>query len=506
MNAPGDRLLVLGGGANGLAAATLLARRGRAVTVIEARDSMGGLAAPETFHPGYRAPGTLQDSSRVRPWVLEALGVRLERRPRALIALPSSDGSEIRVRPDEEDPSRALAGDIDPRDAGAWRAFRAFVARVRPVFERLMDGPPPGLKDSIWSLLRTAWTVRRLGAGTMTELFRVLPMCVADWMRDSFHSERLRAGLCLPALDGAFTGPWSAHTAMHLLLHETLAAGEVVGGPAAVVARLEEAARASGVELRTGAAAVKILVGPAGVTGVRLAGGEEIGAATVLSTLDPKQTLVELIGPPWLPVELDDDARLYRMRGATAVVRLALSGPLQTRAGTTVEALRTGETLDDIERAWDAAKYRRFAAVPALDVRVPSVADPALCPAGHAVVTIHAHTASLHLDGGWTETTRADLRRAVIDALAAVCPTAADRIVASQVLTPADLAERFRLSGGHLFHGEMAPDQLVSFRPAFSCGRYGTPIPGLYLGGGGSHPGGGLHLASGALAARAILG
>jgi phytoene dehydrogenase-like protein len=503
--ASNDRVVVLGGGANGLAAAVYLAKRGRAVTLLEARDVLGGLAAAETFHPGYSAPGIHLHTAGVRRFALEATGIELPRAPRAELVLPSRDGSEIRVKP--ADPTAgALSGNVDDADREAWCAFQAFIAKVRPVAERWMDAPPLGVKDSLWSLLRSAIAVRRLGRETMIELLRIAPMCVADWMRDAFRSERLRAGMCLPAVAGSFTGPWSAHTALLLLLHEALATEDVVGGAAAVTRALEDAARRAGVEVRTACAAEKILVDRGRVTGVRVAGGEELSASAVLSTLDPKQTFLGLVGPPHLPLELGDAARVYRMRGSTAVVRLALSGPLETRAGTRPAALRTGDTLDEIERGFDAAKYRRFAEAPALDVRVPSMTDASLCPAGHAVVTILAHSAAHDLDGGWNDRARKGLRDAVVGALAGVCPTVRDRIVGSDVLAPPDLEARYRLRGGHLLHGEHAPDQFFSFRPSLSSGRYATPIPGLYLGGGGSHPGGGLHLAAGVLAAKGMLG
>lgn len=498
-----DKIVVLGGGPNGLTAAVLLAKKGWEVTVLEAREAMGGLAQAEEFHPGYFVPGIHLDSTLVRPWVLEALGILFARRPRSELVLPFANGQEIRLRPDAEE--SALLGDVPPGDREAWPHYRAFLTKVKPILERVMDRPPPGTLDSLASHVGTAWSVRRLGSETMNELLRVLPMSVADWLRDFPFSDRLCAGMCLPALAASYTGPLSPHSALRLLLHECLSMGEIVGGPAAVVRRLEAAAKSVGVELRTGAIATKILTGRDGVTGIRLATGEELPTRSVLSTLDPKQTFHDLIGPPWLPLVLDDTARVYRMRGITAVMRLALSGPLETRAGTKVEALRTGETLFDIERAWDAARYRRLAEVPVLDVRVPSVADPSLCPAGHAVVSMHVHTAPYDLLGGFGPDVRASFKEAAISALSAVCPSLRERLISAQLLTPTDLATRYRLSGGHLFHGEEAPDQFLSFRPSLVAGRYATPIPGLFLGGGGSHPGGGFHLGSGALAAQAIV-
>jgi len=72
-------------------------------------------------------------------------------------------------------------------------------------------------------------------------------------------------------------------------------------------------------------------------------------------------------------------------------------------------------------------------------------------------------------------------------------------------ITPADIEERYGVAGGHLHHGEHAPDQLLFMRPTIQCAKYATPIAGLFLAGSGSHPGGGITCAPGTLAARAIL-
>lgn len=236
---------------------------------------------------------------------------------------------------------------------------------------------------------------------------------------------------------------------------------------------------------------------------MKLASGDELKATTVLSTVDPKQTFLKLIGAPWLPLELEQAARVYRMRGTEAVLQLALSGPLVTAAGTNARHLRTGDTLDAVEQSFDAAKYKRLPTAPALDVRVHAAAGAG--GDGKHVASIRVHGCAYDLEGGWTDGAREALKTSVLDALDGVCPGTRGKVLAAQLLVPTDIEARFGLSGGHLLHGEHAPDQLLSFRPALSAGRYHTTIPGLVLGGGGSHPGGGLTLGPGALAAQAIL-
>jgi len=497
-----DRIIIIGGGANGLAAAGLLAKGGRDVPLLEARDRLGGLAAGDTFREGYTVPGLLHDTRGLRPHVVAALGLEERglrfRESAPEVWAPAGDGG-VWVGPER------VRGDVSDRDIQAYASFRELIGKVRPVFARIMDSHPLSPEASLWSLLRTGWALRRLGAETMLELLRVAPMGVSDWLRDLFEGERVASALALPALLGQFTGPASPHTATNLLVQEALAGRPVVGGPAALVGHLAEAAEAHGAVLRRGTRVARIEGDRDGVTGVTLEDGERLRSRVVLSTLDPKATFLRLFDRRYLSVGFARDVERYRTRGSTAKVHLALSGPLESARGEIVEALRTGETLDEVERAFDAVKYRRSADAPALDVWVPSVADPDLCPSGHAVVSILAHGVPYDVDGGWTPGARDALGDAVIQTLARACPTVVERIVDAEVLTPADLEARYGVAGGHLLHGEHAPDQLLFLRPTRQAGQYRTPIPRLFVGGASSHPGGGVTCGPGALAARAIL-
>src|SRR5262249_30772539 len=155
-------------------------------------------------------------------------------------------------------------------------------------------------------------------------------------------------------------------------------------------------------------------------------------------------------------------------RGSAAKVHLALSGPLELAGsdGRHDEAIRIGGGhVDDLERAYDAIKYRRFSARPHLEIRVPTVADPSLAPAGHHVVSILASFPPYALDGGWTAEARDRLGDAVVAVLEQHAPDVRSRIVAREVLTPVDLEARFALTGGQLHHGEPALDQLLVMRP-----------------------------------------
>jgi len=509
-----ERIIVIGAGHNGLTAATRLAQAGRSVTVVEARDTPGGLCAEREFHPGYRVPGTLHDSSTFRYNVAAAL--RLDEHGLAFVDPPpvfaaDSTGSGLLLHRSPDDARSELEA-LSPHDAAGYRRWRQFLTRIQPFVATLASEAPPPLVGSsgadLRALARRGIGLRRLGRTDMVELLRIAPMCAADWLHEYFESPLLCELLAAPGVIGTFLGPWSAGSAANLLLHECTVHREIVGGPAGLIRALLSTAAAAGVAIRTGCPVERIRLEGGRVSGVTLGDGEEIDAGVVASSCDPRQTFLDLLPPGSLSAGFEASCAAYRMRGTTAKMHLALSGPLDVtgRRGELSSAMRIGGgDIDALERAYDAVKYRRLPDRPHLDLRLPTVTDPDLAPAGHHVASLIVSFVPYALEGGWSLDRRLELERSVLDTLRLQAPNLDDRLVATELLTPVDLEREFNLTGGHLHHGEHALDQLFMMRPVAAAGRYRTPVPGLFLAGSGSHPGGGVTGAPGLLAAESVL-
>jgi phytoene dehydrogenase-like protein len=271
----------------------------------------------------------------------------------------------------------------------------------------------------------------------------------------------------------------------------------------ALTAALAASARRLGAEIRTNAQVARVLVDAGVAVGVVLHSGEELRADAVVSSADPRSTLLGLLDAGVLGPDFAGKMRHYRSVGTAAKLNLALSRlPRFPAAGDDTGLLtgriHIGPTLDELERAFDPIKYGQMSARPMLDVTIPTLLEPSLAPAGQHVMSILVQWVPREIDPG-------ELVKVVVRTLTAHAPDLPDTIVAHQVLTPAALESIHHLGGGHLLHGEQALDQLFAFRPLIGWARYRTPVEGLYLCGAGTHPGGPLTGVSGASAAREIL-
>ena len=505
-------IVVIGGGHNGLTAAATLSRKGKKVILLEKRSVLGGIAAGEEFYPGYRTTGLLHDTSGVRTKVIKALnlekfGLKIKK-SRATVSILSKDGKCLHLHSDVEKASKEMVN-FSQKDAEAYKEYREFINKISRFINGLMDEIPPDLSNlggkQIWELAKKGMALKKLGKKTMMEFLKVAPMSVADFLNERFETDFIKAGIAGPAIYGSYTGPWSSYTTLNLLLWECAANECIKGGPQALVAALEKAAKEAGVDIRTNAEVDKILLDEnRNVSGVKLANGEEIPALIVASSSTPRETFYQLLLPNQIDYSLEHAIQHYRSRGTTAKVNLAIDREINFNGAGLVEFVRTGNSFDDMERAFDSVKYRQFSDEPILDIHIPSATDSSLAPSGHAVVSILVHFAPHNFDEGWSDKTKNKLLNITIKTLEHYVPDISSSLVGSEVLSPVDLEERYSLTNGHIFHGEHAVDQLIT-RPIPSCARYATPINGLYLCGSGSHPGGGITCMPGYLGAGMIL-
>jgi len=511
--------LVIGSGPNGLTAAFYLAKAGLAPVVLERASHVGGGAVSTAIHPGFVAPGlsheVLLHESIVRDMDLRRHGLEWLV-PDVDVCALSMDSPALVLHADS---SRAAASirARSTRDAAAWPKYQAAVAQAARAMAPLLTVPPPdidkpGARD-LWELLKAGRRFRQLARRDAFQLLRWLPMPIFDFVHEWFEDELLRSAVAARGLSGTMYGPRSAGSTLVALLREAhahLAGGRalrVKGGPGACTQAMAAAARAAGAEIRTDTPVERIITSNGRVSGV-LANGRTIASDLILSAVDPKTTLLKLVDPMDLSPDFAQKIRNIRAAGTLAKVNLALSA-LPSFTGVADAAQLTGrvhigERLDDLERAFDHVKYGEMSSAPWLDLTIPSLLDPTLAPPGSHVASIYVHCAPRTLRTGVWADAKHDLLTRTLAVLERHAPGLRSLVIEAQTLTPEDIEQTTGAAGGHVFHGELAPDQLFTMRPLLGFARYGTPIEGLHLCSGGTHPGGFLTGASGRLAAAEV--
>lgn len=524
--APARKIVIVGGGHNGLVAAFYLARKGLRPLLLERRAVVGGAAVTEEFHPGFRCSTVAHAGGSPLPSILRDMqlakhGLERLESPVCLFA-PSPDGRALVLETDPNAAARRIRA-FSEKDAGKYLDLHKTLQETAAILGDVLSLTPPAIdkpsSEDLWKLLKVGHKIRGLGKKAMMRLLRWGPMAVADFVAEFFETDLLRAVVAARGIFGAALGPWSAGSTALLLLRaasDPCPVGNSAfprGGLGALTAAMAAAARQAGAEIRTGAEVEHIVVNNGAATGVVLRGGEEISAKCVVSGADPRRTLLGLLDPVHLPPNVVVKMQHYRSNGTSAKLNLALdalptfSALQQSSDGNSALAgrIHIGPGIDYLERAFDDSKYGDFSRSPYLDISIPSILDTSLAPAGKHVMSIYMQFAPYRLrQGSWPDQSDA-LADTIINTLAAYAPGLPDKILARQILTPKDLEETYGLTGGHPFHGELALDQIFTMRPLLGWARYRTPVEGLYLCGSGTHPGNGLTGASGANAAREIL-
>ena len=522
MSEPRD-IVIIGGGHNGLVTAFYLAKAGFKPLVLERSPQVGGAAVTDEFHPGFRCSTLAHTAGPIRPDILRDM--RLERHdlrlitPDICVTAVSPDGRALSLYSDENKSAQEIAA-FSQKDAVKYLEFQQSLGKIAKIIGEALATTPPDIdhlsNGDLWSMLKTGRAIRKLGKKDMFRLLRWGPMAVADLASEYFETELLRAVIAARGVFGTFLGPWSAGSALVLLIraaadpHPAGSACFAAGGMGAVTQAMASAAMAAGVEIRTGAEVIEIRVQNGAATGVLLSTGEEIHAKAVISNADPKRTLLKLTDPTHLSPDFVQKLLHYRGNGTVAKVNLALSGLPQFTALKNGDAtalkgrIHIGNEIDYLERAFDESKYGNFSRQPYLEATIPSLTDPTLAPEGKHVMSIYMQYAPYKLKGDWEEQRKA-LGQTVVQTLTQYAPNLPELILTHQIITPRDLEEKYGLTGGQIFHGDLTLDQFFTMRPLLDWARYRTPIQNLYLCGSGTHPGAGLTGGSGANAAREII-
>ena len=518
-------VIIVGAGHNGLVCAAYLARAGRKVLVLERREAVGGCAVTEEIWPGYRVSTasyltSLLQERIIRELELPRFGYQVDAKDPAFFS-PFPDGRHLFMW---QDRARTLAeiAKFSRHDADAFPAYEDHLERLSQVVEGLLlttppEFPPHGLLDFI-DYLKLAGRMRGLKPKEIVGLVKIFTQSAAEFLDEWFESDPIKVTLATDGVIGANGGPRSPGTA-YILLHHVMGSvaghrglwGFVRGGMGAVSNAIADSARSRGAEIRANARVEAIAVASGSARGVALEGGEEINAPVVVSNLTPPATFLHLIKASELPADFLDSIRKYRSEGTSCKINLALSGLPNFRAlpgddGPQHRAtMHICPSMEYVERAWDDAKYGRPSQSPLLELTVPTLYDPSLAPPGRHIMGIFIQYAPYTLrDANWQEL-REPFAYRVLDLIEEYAPGFRSLVLEKQVLTPFDLEQRFGLTGGNIFHGEMSLDQMFVMRPVAGFARYRTPIRGLYLCGSGTHPGGGVMGAPGYNAAREIL-
>ncbi|MFN8523226.1 MAG: NAD(P)/FAD-dependent oxidoreductase [Chloroflexota bacterium] len=518
--------IVVGGGHNGLVCAAYLARAGQHVLVLERRHLVGGAAVSEELFPGYKVSTASYLVSLMQEKIIRDLDL-----PRHGYHVFPKDPSYFALQPNGRhffmwrDMARTQAeiARLSARDAERYPRYEAMLDRIAGFVRPLLLQPPPGVPprtaDDFVQLLKLGKRVLRLSRQDLATLVRFFTASVAELLDDWFESEELKVALAADGVIGVSAGPRSPGTA-YVLLHHQMGGvdgsrglwGFARGGMGAISNAIAAAAREAGAEIRTDAAVSRVLVRDGSARGVELTTGERLLATGVISNLDPRQTFLNLVGAQHLPRDLVAEVERYRCTGASFKLNLALGErpSYSVVPGTALGPQHMGTThiapsMDYLERAWDDAKYGRPSAHPMLEIGLPTSYDDSIAPPGNQIMSIFAQYAPYHLaEGSWDQMRDAFVDR-LVDTLAEHAPNVRSAIEHRFAMAPPDIEERFGMTGGHIFHGELSFQQLFWMRPFGSAGRYSTPVRNLYLCGSGTHPGGGVMGAPGHNAAQAIL-
>jgi phytoene dehydrogenase-like protein len=520
--------IVIGGGHNGLVCAAYLGAAGFKTLVLEARAQVGGCAVTEEFHPNFRNSLAAYTVSLLQPAIMRDLdlarhGLRLV--PRQLSNfLPLEDGRYLKVGAGR---TRAEVAKFSVRDAERLEAYSARLDALadflRAVAQETPPNVPSGAGDWLRQLFRAgkfADRLRRLGLAGERDVLEIFTASAGDYLDHWFESAPIKAAFGFDSVVGNYASPYAPGSA-YVLLHHCFGQvngvkgqwGHAIGGMGAITQAMAKAAAARGVEIRTSSPVREVVIENGRVAGVVTRNGEVFRAKIVAANVNPKLLYRDLIPQEALPADFRERIGRWRCGSGTFRMNVALSElpdfsalPGRAPAEHHTAGIIVAPSLRYMEDAYFDARRFGWARQPIVEMLIPSTLDETLAPKGAHVASLFCQHVAPELPDGasWDDRREevADLMIATVDRYA---PNFKASVIARQIFSPLDLERTFGLVGGDIFHGALDLGQLFSARPMLGHADYRGPIPGLYMCGAGTHPGGGVSGLPGRNAAREIL-
>src|SRR5829696_6447976 len=474
-------VIVVGGGHNGLVAACYLARAGFS----------------QEIHPGFLLSEGSYVLSLMPRKILQELGAwdgiqLIERNPRFFMPFP--DGRSLTAWENEDRFLEEIAK-FSRKDAQSYPLYDAFVEKASAVMDKFILRNPPSFAEF----------AAEFGTPEEARIFQKMILgSAADVAEYFFESEQMQAVACAFGLIGTFRGPRDAGTAYVKLYHSMgMVTGKrgqwayVKGAMGAVTQALKRVALSLGVTIHTDAEVKQICVANGRATGAMISSGEEFHAHVVLSNADPVRTYTKLVAQEELPAAFIADIEAIQITSPVMKINLALEELPQYAALTRENAhlahtggVFIGPSIDYLQRAYEDGRNGRPADYPLFSVHTQSALDPSVAPEGKATLSIFTQYFPYDLAEGTWDQRRDEIADHAIRRYAEYAPNVPDTIIARQVLAPPDIETRFGLTGGHIFQGELVPEQAFDLRPVPGSASYEGPIRGLYLCGSGAWPGG----------------
>ena len=501
---PSYDAIVIGGGTNGLAAAGRLAKAGRKVLVLEQAAVAGGGATTKEFAKGYKVSAVAHLLNLLDPRVEQGLGLGILFAATNIATTALSPTGDHLVL--QGNYGETISGSLSDSDRASWNELRRKLMRFASVLRPFKAMTPPrlgkGVGNEMMKLAGLGLKIRGLGRDDLREFMRLLLINVADVLDDELNNDRLKGAIAFDTVLGAHLGPRSPNS---LLLLFNRLAGESLsipkGGMGSVAAAMSKSVQALGVEIRLNARVQSVTITDDKATGVTLKNGETLAAKTIISAINPKTTFLDLIGPRHLDTGMVRRAGNILMRGNAVKLHLALKGAPDFKGADLKTRLVIAPSVRAVEDAFNPVKYGEFSENPVMEIVIPSAFEEGLTPKGHHVLSAIVQYAPVTMDA---KARTAFLKR-IMATLETYAPGIGKLVVKSEMLTPEDLEKAYGFIGGNWHHGELAAEQMLFLRPFIGAAQYETAIPGLWLAGAGSHPGGGISGAAGWNAAERIL-